>query len=71
MSLLVCEESCDDMAAARRVELDCSSDFERMLRAVNMGFVRELWVETFMFRTAGMGRLRELHESYKSVLVLT
>jgi hypothetical protein len=34
--VLVREESCDERAAARRVELE-SSEFERMLRAVNMG----------------------------------
>jgi hypothetical protein len=34
--VLVREESCDERAAARRVELE-SSGFVRMLRAVNMG----------------------------------
>jgi hypothetical protein len=40
-SVLVREESCDEMAATRRVELE-NSEFERMLRAVNMGLLGKL-----------------------------
>jgi hypothetical protein len=44
--MLVREESCDEMAATRRVELE-NSEFERMLRAVNMGLG---WLEDLILR---------------------
>jgi hypothetical protein len=45
-SVLVREESCDEMAATRRVELE-NSEFERMFRAVNMGLG---WLEDLILR---------------------
>jgi len=55
--VLVRVESCDDRAAARRVELE-SSEFERTVRAVNMelGGLRE----GIELRPARMSEIREV-----------